>query len=90
MFEANGFVDLVYKHDKKAKYSYPSPIIMANKGAKAMEELKAKRKRIDFIFADETLQTFSTSGTIKISKELDMISDHYPTLAKFKLPSEAR
>ena len=90
MFEANGFVDLVYKHDKKAKYSYPSPIIMATKGTKTLEEVKAKRKRIDFIFADETLQTSSTSATIIISKELDMISDHYPTLAEFKLPSEAR
>ena len=90
MFEAKGFVDLIYKHDKKAKYSYPSPIIMVNNGIKTMEELKAKRKRIDFIFADETLQTFSTSATIKISKELVMISDHYPTLAEFKLPSEVR
>ena len=83
MFEKNGFVDLVHKHDKDAKYSFPSPIIMP-KWAKTLEEVESKRERIDFILADQNLQKFSTSATILTSKVLDKISDHYPVVVEFK------
>lgn len=84
-FEAAGFVDTTHKHDKKALYSFGSPILIPE-WVKTMEELKAKQKRIDFIFADKELSKYSVSGTIMHSEELDMISDHYPIVIRFKLP----
>ncbi len=84
MFEKAGFVDLVHKHDKKAKYSCPSPIIIP-RWAKNLKEIELKRERIDFIFADKKLQKSSISATIMVSKLLDQVSDHYPVTAEFKL-----
>jgi endonuclease/exonuclease/phosphatase family metal-dependent hydrolase len=79
LFEKQGFTDLVYKHDKSALFSCPSPITIP-KWSKTMEELKAKRQRIDFIFADSLLQHDSNSGTILINEEVERISDHYPVV----------
>jgi len=84
-FETNGFIDLVHKHDKKALFSFGSPVLIP-KWAKTIKELKSKQRRIDFILADKTLSKFSTSGTILLSSELDKISDHYPIVAKFRIP----
>lgn len=83
LFESNDFVDLVFKHTPNAKYSFPSPITIP-KWSKTLEEVEAKRPRIDFIFADHVLQNSSTSGDIIISKTLDKISDHYPVVVEFK------
>jgi len=82
-FEKAGFVDLVHKHDKKARFSFPSPITIP-RWSKTMKEVEAKRQRIDFIFADRILQKSSASGTILKSKELDKISDHYPIVVVLK------
>ena len=84
-FEKAGFVDTTHKHNKKALYSFGSPILIP-KWAKTMEEIESRRKRIDFIFADKNLSKHSVSGTIMHSEELGMISDHYPLVAEFKLP----
>ena len=83
-FEAAGFVDITHKHDKDALYSFGSPILIP-KWAKTMEEVEARRKRIDFLFADKELSKSSVAGTIMHSKELDMMSDHYPVMAEFKV-----
>jgi endonuclease/exonuclease/phosphatase family metal-dependent hydrolase len=48
-----------------------------------MEELKLKRYRIDFVFADQVLARDSRSGTISLAKEIDAISDHYPVIVEF-------
>ena len=50
-----------------------------------MEELKLKRYRIDFVFADKVLAKDSHSGTISLSKEIDAISDHYPVIVEFDI-----
>lgn len=81
--EAKGFVDLVAKHDPEAKISCPSPITIP-RWSKNWEELKTKRYRIDFIFADPELAKRSHSGTIKLSSELDALSDHYPVVVEFQ------
>lgn len=83
LFESKGFVDLVFKHDPKAKYSSPSPITIP-RWSKDMAEIISKRARIDFIFADQTLQKHSISGKIILSKEVEKISDHYPVIVEFK------
>lgn len=84
-FETAGFIDTTHKHDKNATYSFGSPVLIP-KWAKTMDDVIAKHQRIDFIFADEQLSDLSLSGTIMHSDELDMISDHYPVVATFKLP----
>ncbi|MBK1876061.1 endonuclease/exonuclease/phosphatase family protein [Pelagicoccus mobilis] len=84
-FESKGFVDLVHKHDKHAKYSHPSPKIMP-RWAKTMSEVESKRQRIDFVFADNSLANFSRSGTILTSDELGEISDHYPIVVELTAP----
>ena len=84
MFESIGFVDLIYKHDPEAKFSFPSPITIP-KWSASIEELNSKRQRIDFIFADKTLASNSGSAKILISDELDAISDHYPVVVEFNV-----
>ncbi len=83
LFEKQGFTDLVYKHDKNARFSCPSPITIP-KWSKTMEEPEARRQRIDFIFSDSLLQRDSISGTISgtilINEEVERISDHYPVV----------
>ena len=80
--EAKGFVDIVHKHDPHAKISCPSPITIP-RWSKDWEELRKKRYRIDFIFADAGFAKRSKSGTIRLSPELDALSDHYPVVAEF-------
>jgi endonuclease/exonuclease/phosphatase family metal-dependent hydrolase len=82
--EAKGFVDIVHKHDPKAKISQPSPITIP-RWTKDLEELQLKRYRIDFVFADRTFAKKSLSGTISLAKEIETISDHYPVIVEFKL-----
>ena len=80
--EAKGFVDIVHKHDPKAKVSQPSSITIP-RWTKDMEELKLKRYRIDFVFANRTFAEQSHSGTISLAKEIETISDHYPVIVEF-------
>ena len=82
--EAKGFVDIVHKHDPKAKISCPTPITIP-RWSKDMEELKQKHYRIDFVFADKTFAEKSRSGTICLAKEIDTISDHYPVIVEFDM-----
>ena len=87
--EAKGFVDIVHKHDPEAKVSCPSPITIP-RWSKDMEELKLKRYRIDFVFADALLAKDSRSGTISLAKQIDTISDHYPVIVEFTNPITSR
>jgi len=80
--EAKGFIDIVHKHDPKAKISQPSTITIP-RWTKDMEELKLKRYRIDFVFANRTFAEQSHSGTISLAKEIETISDHYPVIVEF-------
>ena len=80
--EVKGFVDIVHKHDPKAKISQPSPITIP-RWTKDMEELQLKRYRIDFVFADRTFAKNSHSGTISLAREIETISDHYPVIVEF-------
>ena len=82
--EVKGFVDIVHKHDPKAKISQPSSITIP-RWTKDLEELKLKRYRIDFVFADRTFAKTSHSGTISLAKEIETISDHYPVIVEFKV-----
>ena len=80
--EAKGFVDIVHKHDPEAKISQPSPITIP-RWTKDLEELKLKRYRIDFVFADKSFAEQSRSGTISLAREIETISDHYPVIVEF-------
>lgn len=82
--ESKGFVDIVYKHDSEAKVSCPSPITIP-RWSKDMAELKLKRYRIDFVFADRILAEGSRSGTISLAEEIDTISDHYPVIVELDI-----
>ena len=82
--EAKGFVDIVHKHDPKAKISCPSSITIP-RWSKNMDELNLKRYRIDFVFADNVLAKDSLSGTISLAKEIEGISDHYPVIVEFDI-----
>ena len=83
--EAKGFVDLVYKHDPGAKVSCPSPITIP-RWSKDLAELKAKRYRIDFVFADGSFSRFSQSATISLDGIIDRVSDHYPVIVEVAIP----
>jgi len=80
--EAKGFVDLVHKHDPKAKISCPT---WGPGSVKDMEEWKLKRCRIDFVFADRVLAEDSRFGTISLAREIDTISDHYPVIVELDI-----
>ena len=80
--EAKGFVDIVHKHDPEAKISQPSPITIP-RWTKDLKELKLKRYRIDFVFADKSFAEQSYSGTISLAREIETISDHYPVIVEF-------
>ena len=80
--EAKGFVDIVHKHDPEAKISQPSSITIP-RWTKDLEELKLKRYRIDFVFADKSFAEQSHSGTISLAREIETISDHYPIIVEF-------
>jgi exodeoxyribonuclease III len=86
-FEAGGFVDTTCKHGKNALYSFGSPVLIP-RWAKTMKDVQAKRRRIDYIFADKALSRYFVSGTILHSDDLDMMSDHYPVQTIFRLPSQ--
>ncbi len=81
--EAKGFVDIVHKHDPSATVSCPSPITIP-RWSKDWDELKTKRYRIDFVFADPGLAKRSCSGSILLSENLDAWSDHYPVVVEFQ------
>lgn len=81
--ESSGFVDIVHKHDPQAKISCPSPITIP-RWSKDWDELREKRYRIDFIFANAGLAKRSDSGTIHLSPVLDALSDHYPVVVEFQ------
>ena len=80
--EAKGFVDIVHKHDPEAKISQPSSITIP-RWTKDLKELKLKRYRIDFVFADKSCAEQSHSGTISLGREIETISDHYPIIVEF-------
>ena len=80
--EAKGFVDIVHKHDPEAKISQPSSITIP-RWTKDLKELKLKRYRIDFVFADKSFAEQSHSGTISLGREIETISDHYPVIVEF-------
>ena len=80
--EAKGFVDIVHKHDPEAKISQPSSITIP-RWTKDLKELKLKRYRIDFVFADKSFAEQSHSGTIFLGREIETISDHYPIIVEF-------
>ena len=80
--EAKGFVDIVHKHDPEAKISQPSSITIP-RWTKDLKELKLKRYRIDFVFADKSFAEQSHSGTISLAREIEKISDHYPVIVEF-------
>ena len=82
-------MDLVHKHDPKAKISCPSPITIP-RWAKDTEELRRKEYRIDFIFADPELAKSSRYGTILRDREIDVISDHYPVLIELEMGQSER
>ena len=79
--EAKGFVDIVHKHDPEAKISQPSSITIP-RWTKDLKELKLKRYRIDFVFADKSFAEQSYSGTISLGREIETISDHYPIIVE--------
>ena len=83
--EQAGFIDLVRRHDPASYFSCPSPLTIP-RWSKDLAELRAKRQRIDFIFASADLARASTFATTMVSPRLDKISDHYPQVATFGIP----
>ena len=83
--DEEGFVDVVHRFDRRALVSCPSPITIP-KWSKDLEELDAKRQRIDFILLDGELAHRARSATIVRSEALDAISDHYPVVCELGSP----
>lgn len=86
-FESIGLVDQVHAHQPDQKYSCPSPITIPRWSAD-LKELKSKRQRIDFIFADARLSKSVRVAEIRVSEPLDKISDHYPVVVELRFPPE--
>ncbi|MCK5942313.1 MAG: endonuclease/exonuclease/phosphatase family protein [Planctomycetes bacterium] len=77
-FLARGFVDLTHRHRPDAHYTFGSPALIP-KWRADMDDVRATRRRIDFVFADAA--TAATSRDARVITDDDTVgrwSDHYP------------
>ncbi|HLR30950.1 MAG TPA: endonuclease/exonuclease/phosphatase family protein [Fodinibius sp.] len=78
-----GLNDLVYRQDPSGyhKISFPTPALSPGR------EWRNRGYRIDYILATSELADQCISATIPYSKLTKQISDHFPVVAEFKLPT---
>ena len=92
-FLERGFVELVSEHSPDDHYTFGAPALIP-RWAKTMEEVRERRRRIDFAFASPELAAGCLSAHVDTNDErVGKYSDHYPvfcTLEAVDSPKKAR
>jgi exodeoxyribonuclease III len=77
-FLERGFVELVSEHSPDDHYTFGAPALIP-RWAKTMEEVRERRRRIDFAFASPELAAGCLSAHVDTNDErAGQYSDHYP------------
>ena len=77
-FLERGFVELVSEHSPNDLYTFGAPALIP-RWAKTMEEVRERRRRIDFAFASPELAAGCLSAHVDTNDErVGKYSDHYP------------
>ena len=89
-FLDRGFVELISEHSPDHLYTFGAPALIP-RWAKTMEEVRSRRRRIDFIFASPDLAAGCESAVVRTDDEHEgLYSDHYPLQCVLELPNEDR
>ena len=89
-FLDRGFVELVSEHSPDQHYTFGGPALIP-RWAKTMEEVRSRRRRIDFIFVSPDLAAGCKSAVVRTDDEREGLhSDHYPLQCVLELPNEDR
>ena len=87
-FAERGFVDLVAVHSPKAAYSFGAPALIP-RWAKDMDQVRARRQRIDFVLASPGLAKRVTAAGIDTDDEREgLYSDHYPVRCTLRMSGD--
>ena len=79
-FLERGFEELVSEHSPDDLYTFGAPALIP-RWAKTMEEVRERRRRIDFVFASPELTAGCLSAHVDTDDErVGQYSDHYPIL----------
>jgi len=85
-FLNRGFVELVSEHSPQDLYTFGAPALIP-RWAKTMEEVRARRRRIDFVFASSDLAAGCLSAHVDTNDDrVGKYSDHYPLLCTLRAP----
>lgn len=77
-FLDRGFVELVSQHSPDHLYTFGAPALIP-RWAKTMEDVRSRRRRIDFIFVSPDLAANCRSALVRTDDEREgLYSDHYP------------
>ena len=83
-FLERGFVELVSEHSPDDLYTFGAPALIP-RWANTMEEVRERRRRIDFIFASPELAADSLGAHVNTDDEREgKYSDHYPVFCTLK------
>ncbi len=83
-FLERGFVELVSEHSPDDHYTFGAPALIP-RWAKTMEEVRERRRRIDFAFASPELAAGCLSAHVDTNDErVGQYSDHYPVFCTLK------
>ena len=79
-FLERGFVELVSEHSPEDLYTFGAPALIP-RWAKTMQEVRERRRRIDFVFASSDLAKGCRSARVDVDDaRVGLYSDHYPVL----------
>ena len=76
-FEEAGYKDLIAERRKRFFGTFPTKL--------RPEEDNGPSRRLDYFFASEVLSEKCTKAEYLVNKKTDLLSDHYPAIAEFKL-----
>ena len=83
-FLDRGFVELVTVHSPEDLYTFGAPALIP-RWADTMEEVRERRRRIDFLFASADLAASCSDAHVNTDDErVGKYSDHYPLLCTLR------
>lgn len=87
LFISLPLIDLSQKFIKPSeRFTFPAGALIGN--WQTAEEVQRNRHRIDYIMASRSMALKCTSSQIFNGKDTDLLSDHYPVMATFKIPAQ--
>ena len=76
-FENGGYQDLIAKRRKSFLGTFPTKL--------RLDEDNGPSRRLDYFFANKILAERCTSAKYLVNEKTDILSDHYPAIADFKI-----